>query len=173
MKRLLVALAISMTGCNPLTLSHPGAPLAAPGLPDDRRGEAERLDAACARTETDLAFTYQEGKEEQDQFKTILGSITGSVTTAGGIAAAIGGLVASKDDVSLITGVTGFVSGGLGAIGTVVTSVYVPGKDKMDGAAERQARIEKARADAAKAASADDPEAWDRAAKELAAACAP
>lgn len=173
MRRSLFAISILVTGCNPLTLSRPGAPLAGPGLADDRRPEAERLDAACSRAETDLAFAYQEGKDEQDQFKTILGSITGSVTTAGGIAGAVGGLVASKDDVSLITGITGFVSGGLGAVGTIVTSVYVPGKDKMDAAAERQARIEKARGEAQKAAADGDPEAWDRAAKELAAACAP
>lgn len=30
------AVTVLLTGCNPLTLGRPGAPLAAPGLPEDR-----------------------------------------------------------------------------------------------------------------------------------------
>jgi hypothetical protein len=149
-------------------------------LPEDVAKEAERADRICGSRETQLLFDYHEGKEEKEKFKTIMGSITGGVGTAGGAIGGIGAYVIdSPDTMKLVTGVTGFVTAGLGAVGSVVTLLVSPGQSKIDQSSQSLSTIEQKRTAARTALKGKDPstwsdaekEAWAKAAKELQAAC--
>jgi hypothetical protein len=170
------------TGCSAATpMKRPSEPLAsgAPSWPDDVTREAERADRSCGAREAQLLYDFQEGKEEQQSFKTILGSITGGVGTVGGVVGGVGAVVIDDPDtVKTMTGVTGFISAGLGAAGSVVTAVVSPGEAKMKNSKVRLAAIDQKRA-AARAALAKDPatwsdadrEAWTKTSSELEATC--
>ncbi|NUP10829.1 MAG: hypothetical protein HOW73_32700 [Polyangiaceae bacterium] len=120
-------------GCAPPPISRPSAPLTAgAGVPDDVQEEADDIDRICSQREGQLVFDYQKGKEDQEEFKTILGSVTGGVGTAGGVAGGVGAFVAKEEDVKTITGVSGFITAGLGAVGGIVTAVVTPGKEQME-----------------------------------------
>lgn len=172
--------ALGAVGCAPEPIARPASPISAgAGAPEDIRDEAEDLDRMCSGKEAQLVFSYQEGKEEQEEFKTIIGSITGGVGTAGGIAAGVGGIVADPDDVETITAVSGFITAGLGAIGGIVGGVVTPGKEKMETSqasmAGVQAKKENARKLLAKSGewTDEDRAAWAKAKAELEEACKP
>jgi hypothetical protein len=148
--------------------------------PDYVVKDTDRVDRLCGAREAKLQADLQEGKQDQDKFKTIIGSITGGVTTAGGVAGGVGAYVISDQSTKqTMTGVTGFVSAGLGAAGTVVTILVAPGKAKMEGAnhglttldAKRNAAREVLKKDPGAWTSADK-EAWNKAKADLEAACA-
>ena len=152
MQRAAVLPVLFLVACAPEPIRRPTPPLPmVVDAPEEVQDDAERVDRLCSAKEAQLVFDYQEGKEEQESFKTIMGSVTGSVGTAGGVIGGVGAFVASDDDVKTITGVTGFVSAGLGAVGAVVTGVVTPGKEKMEGAQLKLAAIEE-RKSAARAA---------------------
>lgn len=173
--------AIGVAGCTTAKVKPPSAPLSAGETtwPEDVADEAAKADRLCTSKETKLLFQYQEGKEQQEGFKTALGSVTGGVGTAGGVITGVGAFVIDDADTKeTMTGVTGFVSAGLGAVGSIVTAVVSPGKSKMtDSAAgldDIDKKKEKARAALTKdpAAWSDaDKEAWAAAVKDLEAAC--
>jgi hypothetical protein len=155
-------------GCASAPLPRPSDPLVAgePTWPEDVEKRAEHADRVCGTREAQLEFDYQAGKEEQNKFKTILGSITGAVGTAGGVAGGIGAFVIKDPDtVKTMTGVTGFVSGGLGAIGSLVTALVSPGAAKMKSSAQSLTTIEASKAKA-RAALQKDPAAWSDADRE-------
>jgi hypothetical protein len=163
-----VMLALTSTACAAAPARRPSEPLSAgqPTWPEEVVKEAERVDRVCGSREARLLSDYQEGKEEQQKFKTLIGSITGGVGTVGG---AIGGVGAyaihSPSTMKTLTGVTGIVSAGLGAVGTVVTIVVSPGKAKVEGATQSLASLDQKKA-AAREALKKDPKAWSSADKE-------
>jgi hypothetical protein len=175
------AVLLGLSGCSAAVVKRPSAPLVAgePTWPDDVARDAERADRVCSARETTALYDYQEGKEEQNNFKTALGSATGAVGTAGGIVGGVGAFVIDDPDtVKTMTGVTAFVSGGLGAVGSVVTALVNPGKSKMETSAGKLADID-AKKNAARALLEKDPaswsdadkEAWKKAASDLEASC--
>src|SRR5262245_15729146 len=88
-----ITLLLSTVGCGAaVPVKRPSDPLVATDskLPEDVSRQAERADRACGTKEAQLLFDLQEGKKEQESFKTVMGSITGGVGTAGGAAAGIG-----------------------------------------------------------------------------------
>lgn len=150
-----------------------------PAFPEDVARSAERADRVCGTREAQLLYDYQQAKEEQENFKTIMGSITGGVGTVGGVIGGIGTYaIDSPDTAKTVTGVTGFVTAGLGAIGSAVTLIVSPGKSKMKSSSESLASISKKRAEARAALKKDpsswsdaDKEAWAKASKDLEEAC--
>lgn len=177
------ALAATSTACaSSGPIKRPSAPLvnAETKWPEDVARDAERADRLCGTREAQLLFDYHEGKEEKENFKTIMGSITGAVGTAGGAIGGVGAYVIdSPDTAKTVTGVTGFVTAGLGAVGSVITLVVSPGKSKMENAQQSLSSIEQKREAARAAVAGKDPsswsdaekEAWTKAAKDLEAAC--
>ncbi len=151
-----------------------------PTWPDDVTRLAERADRRCGTREAQLLYDYHEAKEEQQRFKTILGSITGAVGTAGGAISGVGAYtIKSPDTAKAVSGVSGFVTGGLGAIGAVITVVVSPGAAKMASSSQSLTSIDEKRAAVREAIKKKDPnlwsteekEAWSKTAKELEAAC--
>jgi hypothetical protein len=151
-----------------------------PTWPEDVAREAERADRVCGTREAQLLYDYQQAKEEQENFKTIMGSITGGVGTVGGVIGGIGTYaIDSPDTAKTVTGVTGFVTAGLGAIGSVVTILVSPGASTMKSSSQSLSSITQKRAEARAALAKKDPsswsdaekEAWAKASKELEAAC--
>lgn len=177
-----VALALAPLACAGAPARRPSEPLISgePSWPEEVRRQADRADRACGARESRLQAEYQEGKEEQESFKTLMGSLSGAVGTAGGVVTGVGSYVIdSPDTAKTVTGVTGFVSGGLAAVGSVVTAVVSPGKSKMEGAGRSLATIDEKRAAARDVLEKKDPgswsdaekEAWTKATRELEAAC--
>jgi len=178
-----VLLAVTSIGCAAeLPLKRPSDPLTTgqSAWPEDVVREAERVDRVCGTREAQLLYDYHEGQEEQQKFKTIMGSITGGVGTAGGAVAGVGAYVIdSPDTMKTVTGVTGIVTAGLGAVGSVVTLVVSPGAAKVKNAKQSLASIDQKRATARAALKDKDPsawsdaerEAWNKASKDLADAC--
>ncbi len=163
-------------------IKRPSEPLVVgqPAWPEDVSRAAERADRVCATRESQLVFDYEEGKQDQEKFKTIMGSVTGGVGTVGGAITGVGAYVIdSPDTMKKVTGVTGIITAGLGAVGTVITFVVTPGKSKMQNASQSLTTIEQKRAAARAALTGKDPSAWSdadkeafaKAAKELEAAC--
>jgi hypothetical protein len=166
-----VASALAMllaVGCAAAPVKRPSAPLVAgdPAWPDDVKKDAERADRVCGATESQSLYDYQEGKEQQEGFKTILGSITGGVGTVGGVIGGVGGVVIKDPDtLKKMAGVTGFITGGLGAVGSVITAVVSPGKSKMVNASQKLQTIDQKK-EAARAALSKDPASWSDADKQ-------
>lgn len=141
--------------------------------------DADRVDRLCGTRESRLQSDLQEGKQEQDKFKTLIGSITGGVGTVGGAAGGVGAyVIKDQNTMKTMTGVTGIVSGSLGAVGTVVTIVVAPGKAKVEGATQGLANLDQKRAAAREVLKKDpstwtpaDKEAWGKVTKELEATC--
>lgn len=177
------ALTMTVTGCASTTpLKRPSESLVKgePSWPDEVTRVAERVDRRCGAREAQLLYDYHEAKEEQQRFKTIVGSITGAVGTAGGAISGVGAYaIKTPETAKTVSGVSGIVTGGLGAIGTVITVVVSPGAAKMASATEALHTIEEKRATARAALEGKDPgawssdqkEAWAKAAKDLEAAC--
>lgn len=176
-------LAAGSFGCATATIPRPGEPLVVgePTWPEDVTRTATRSDRACSAREAQLRYDYKEGQDEAQKFKTALGSISGAVGTVGGAVGGVGAFVIdSPDTIKTVTGATGFITAGLGAVGSVLTAVYTPGKDKMEASMQSLAAIDQKKT-AARAALAKDPaswsdadrEAWSKAARELDAACKP
>jgi hypothetical protein len=175
------ALAVMSAACAATPAKKPNEPLISgePSWPDDIKRQVERADRACSARESQLLASQQEAKDEQQKFKTTLGSITGGVGTVGGVIGGVGAFALKPEDVKTMTGVTGFVSAGLGAVGSVVTALYNPGADKVKATTEALAAIQEKKAAARDLLKAKDPaswsdaekEAWAKASKELEAAC--
>jgi hypothetical protein len=162
-KTMSVVLAVTSTACAATPVKRPSEPLikGEPTWPEEVMRAAERADRVCRAREDRLHADYQEGKEEKEKFKTVLGSITGAVGTAGGVITGVGAyVISSPDTAKTVTGVTGFVSGGLAAVGSVVTLVLSPGEGKMKSASEALAAIDEKRAAAHAALDGKDPSAW-------------
>jgi hypothetical protein len=181
-KMIVVTLAVASTACAATPVKRPSQPLVTgePTWPEDVTRAAERADRYCGTRETQLLYDYHEGKEEQQNFKTVMGSITGGVGTAGGVIAGVGTYVIdSPDTKEAVTGITGFVTAGLGAVGSLVTILVSPGASKMQSSSQSLTSIEQKRAAARAALKDKDPsawseaekEAWAKAAKDLEAAC--
>lgn len=180
---LFAACAVFAAGCSSLKPKPPSAPLSLGGetsWPEEVADEAAKADRLCTSKESKLLFQYQEGKEQQEGFKTALGSVTGGVGTAGGVITGVGAFaIDDQDTKETMTGVTGFVSAGLGAVGSIITAVVSPGKSKMTESATSLADIDKKK-ERARAALTKDPaswsdadkESWSTAVKDLEAACA-
>lgn len=177
----LSAVALSSVGCASAKPKPPSAPLSSEAAwPEEIADEAAKADRLCSSKESKLLFDYQEGKEQQEGFKTILGSITGGVGTAGGVITGVGAFVIDDQQTKeTMTGVTGFVSAGLGAVGSIITAVVSPGKSKMTESAtsldDIDKKKEKARATLSKDPATwtdDEKAAWSSAVKDLEAACA-
>ncbi|HVK67942.1 MAG TPA: hypothetical protein VM694_25955 [Polyangium sp.] len=181
-----MALAAMSMGCSSTTatapLKRPSEPLITgePQWPEDVTRQAERADRVCGQRQAQLLYDYEEAKQDQQKFKTIMGSITGGVGTVGGAVGGVGAYVIdSPDTLKTVTGITGIVTAGLGAVGSIVTLVISPGESKMHGASTSFASIEQKRVAARTALTQKDPSAWseeekaawDKAAKELEAAC--
>ncbi|MDI3290074.1 hypothetical protein [Polyangium sp. 15x6] len=180
-----MALAVMSIGCakNETTpLKRPSEPLITgePQWPEDVTRQAERADRVCSQRQAQLLYDYEEAKQDQQKFKTIMGSITGGVGTVGGAVGGVGAYVIdSPETIKKVTGITGIVTAGLGAVGSVVTLVLSPGESKMHSASASIASIEQKRAAARTALTQKDPstwseeekEAWSKAAKDLEAAC--
>jgi hypothetical protein len=177
-----MALTMASTGCASVPVKRPSEPLVTgePTWPDDVTRLAERADRRCGAREAQLLYDYHEAKEEQQRFKTILGSITGAVGTAGGAISGIGAYtINSPDTAKAVSGVAGFVTGGLGAIGAVITVVVSPGAAKMASSSQSLTSIDEKRAAVREAIKKKDPnlwsteekEAWSKTAKELEATC--
>ncbi|MDI1445577.1 hypothetical protein [Polyangium sp. 6x1] len=179
----LAAMSIGCSSSNATTpLKRPSAPLVTgePQWPEDVVRQAERADRLCGQRQAELLYDYEEAKQDQQKFKTIMGSITGGVGTVGGAVGGVGAYVIdSPETIKKVTGITGIVTAGLGAVGSVVTLVISPGESKMHGASASFASIEQKRAAARTALTQKDPsawseadkEAWSKAAKDLEAAC--
>jgi hypothetical protein len=177
-----LVLAAMSTACAATPLTRPSEQLVTgqPSWPEDVVRQAERVDRACGTREAQLLYDYQEGKQEQQNFKTLIGSITGGVGTVGGAIAGVGAYVIKSPDTSkTVTGVTGFITGGLGAIGSAVTAFVSPGAAKMQSSSQSLTSIDQKKA-AARAALKDkdpsswsdaDKEAWSKAAKDLEDSC--
>jgi len=151
-----------------------------PTWPEDVVRTAERVDRVCGSREAQLLYDYQEAKQDQEKFKTTMGSITGGVGTVGGAVGGIGAYVIdSPDTMKKVAGVTGIVTAGLGAVGSVVTLLVSPGASKMKSTSQSLTSIEEKRAAARAALGGKDPstwsdaekEAWTKAAKDLEASC--
>lgn len=179
---LAVGLAGGGAGCAAAPPPKPSEPLTTgePSWPESVTREAERAERICGARESKLLREQQEGKEEQQKFKTLMGSITGGVGTVGGVLGGVGSFVInSPDTVKTMTGVTGFVSAGLGAVGSVVTAVVSPGKEKLEASSKALATIDEKKAAARDVLTKKDPsmwsdaekEAWSKASKELESAC--
>ncbi|MFO0616257.1 MAG: hypothetical protein U0414_26925 [Polyangiaceae bacterium] len=178
---LLAGAVFGAVGCASAKVKPPSAPLssAETAWPEDVADEAAKADRLCGTKESKLLFRYQEGKEQQEGFKTILGSITGGVGTAGGVITGVGAFVIDDQDTKeTMTGVTGFVTAGLGAVGSIVTAVVSPGKSKMTDSAVGLEDIDKKKEKARAALTKDpaswsdaDKEAWSSAVKDLEASC--
>jgi hypothetical protein len=176
-------LLVSAVGCASTggPIKRPTEPLMSgePAWPDDVKKEADQIDRTCGTREAQLLYDYQEGKEEQGGFKTIIGSITGGIGTAGGVAAGVGALVIKDPDAAKkMTGVTSFVTGGLGAIGSVITAVVSPGASKMKSSSDKLTTIDQKKEAARKELAKDpgtwsdaDKDAWKKTSGELDAAC--
>jgi hypothetical protein len=175
---LLTAVGCASTGG---VVKRPSEPLMSgePSWPDDVKKDADRIDRACGNREAQLLYDYQEGKEEQGGFKTIIGSITGGIGTAGSVAAGVGALVIKDPDAAKkMTGVTSFVTGGLAAVGSVITAIVSPGASKMKTSSEKMTTIDQKKEAARKELAKDpsswsdaDKEAWKKTSGELDAAC--
>jgi hypothetical protein len=176
-----VVLALASSACAKAPMTRPSEPLSAAAVawPDDIAKDAERVDRVCGARVTQLLADYQDGKQEQQDFKTLMGSITGGVGTVGGVIGGVGAYVIhSPSTMKTLTGVTGIVSAALGAVGAVVTLVVSPGAAKVKGATESLAAIEKKKKAARGALrkhpgtwSSADKEAWGKAAKDLESSC--
>jgi hypothetical protein len=178
-----VLLAMASTACSAsLPVKRPSEPLVAgePAWPEDVTRQAERVDRMCGTRETQLVYDFQEAKQEQQKFKTVMGSITGGVGTVGGAIGGIGAFVIdSPDTMKTVTGITGMVSMGLGAVGSVVTLIVSPGAEKTERVSQSLATIEQKKAAARTALKGKDPSSWSdadkeafaKAAKDLEAAC--
>jgi hypothetical protein len=177
-----VALATAATGCASVPVKRPGEPLVAgePAWPEDVTRVAERVDRRCGARETQLLFDYHEAKGEKERFKTILGTITGGVSTVGGAISGVGAYtIKSPDTAKTVSGVSGIVTGALGAVGSVLTVVISPGAAQMASSSQALTSIDEKRAAAREAIKKKDPnlwsseekEAWLKSAKELEATC--
>lgn len=82
-------------GCSTPPARTPATPLVTgePAWPEDVARDAARLDRLCQAREAKLQAEYREGKEEQEGFKTLMGSISGAVGTAGGVVTGVGSYV--------------------------------------------------------------------------------
>jgi hypothetical protein len=176
------ALTMVVTGCASVPVKRPSEPLVAgePTWPEEVTRVAERADRRCGTREAQLLYDYHEGKEEQQHFKTLMGSITGAIGTAGGAISGVGAYtINSPDTAKTVSGVAGFVTGGLGAVGALVTVLVSPGAAKMASSSQSLTAIDEKRASARAALKKKDPstwsteekEAWSKTAKELEAAC--
>jgi hypothetical protein len=165
-----IALAAASSACAstaPTMLRSEPLVTGEPAWPEDVVRQAERADRLCGTREAQLFYDYQEAKEEQQNFKTIMGSITGAVGTAGGVVGGIGAYVIDSPDTSkTVTGITGIVTAGLGAIGSVITIVVSPGAAKMETSAQTLTSITQRREEARKALKQKDPSTWSDAEKE-------
>jgi hypothetical protein len=153
-----VSLALSQAACAATPITRVSDPLVSGEAtwPEGVTKEAERADRVCRTREAKLLADYQAGKEEQQKFKTILGSITGAVGTAGGVIAGVGAYVIDSPDTSkTVSGVTGFVSGGLGAVGSVVTLVVNPGASQMESSSKALSGIQEKKTAARKSLEKD------------------
>lgn len=178
-----VFLALAQVACAATPVRGPSEPLgsapAAPAWPDYVVKDTDRVDRVCGAREAKLQAELQEGKQEQDKFKTIIGSITGGVGTASGVVGGVGAYaISSQSTMKTLTGVTGFVGAGLGAVGTVITLLVAPGKAKVDGATQSLAALDQKRNAAREVLKKDprswtaaDKEAWGKAAQDLDATC--
>lgn len=163
------AAAVLSTACAAAPARQPSTPLVTgePSWPEDVKRDAARIDRMCQAREAKLQAEYREGKEEQESFKTLLGTITGGVGTAGGVVTGVGSYVIdSPDTAKTVTGVTGFVSGGLAAVGSVVTLVLSPGEARMKSATQSLASLDEKRAAAHDVLEKKDPGAWSDSDKE-------
>lgn len=151
-----------------------------PTWPEEVTRVAARADRRCGTREAQLLYDFHEGKEEQQRFKTIMGSITGAVGTAGGALSGVGAYaISSPATAKAVSGVAGFVTGGLGVVGSLITVLVSPGAAKVASSTQSLTSIEEKRASARAALKEKDPgswsneekEAWSKAAKELEAAC--
>jgi hypothetical protein len=121
----------------------------------------------------------KEGKKEQQDFKTLLGSITGGVGTVGGVIAGVGNYVVNDPNAKqTMTGVTSFVTAGLGAVGSVVTALVSPGEAKVKASTDALKNIDDKKEAAHEVLKKDpsswsdsDKEKWSKANKELLEAC--
>lgn len=181
-KTMAVVLAVTSAACaaTPVKLSSEPLVKGEPTWPEEVVREAERADRVCRAREERLRAEYREGKEEQEKFKTIMGSITGAVGTAGGAVTGVGAYVIdSPETAKTVTGVTGFVSAGLAAVGSVVTLVISPGEAKMKSSSQSLSSLDEKKAAARAALEGKDPSvwsdeekaAWARAKRELEAEC--
>lgn len=164
-----VALALSQAACAATPVTRASDPLVTgePAWPEDVVRQAERADRACRTREAKLLADYQEGKEEQEKFKTLIGSITGAVGTAGGAITGVGAyVITNPEDLKTVSGVTGFVSGGLAAVGSVVTVVISPGKAKMESSTKSLSAIREKKTAAREALTDKDPSSWSDSEKE-------
>lgn len=163
-------------------LMRPSEPLVMgePAWPADVVKDAERADRVCSTKETQLLFDYKDAQDEQQKFKTIMGSITGGIGTVGGAVGGVGGFVIDDPDtLKKLAGITGVVTAGLGAAVSVVGLIIKPGKDKEKNATQSLQTIEQKRVAARKVLKDKDPgswsdaekEAWSKAQKDLEAAC--
>lgn len=177
-----VVLTVTLTACAASPAKRPSEPLITgqPTWPEDVVREAERAERICGARERRLLYEQQEGKQEQQNFKTLMGSITGAVGTAGGAVSGVGAyVIKSPDTAKMVTGVTGFVSAGLGAVGSLVTALVSPGAAKLQSSSQSLTLIDQKRTAALAALKEKDPsawsdtekEAWTKAAKDLEAAC--
>jgi hypothetical protein len=179
MKIMGIVLAATSTACAAATpVARPSQPLITgePTWPEDIMHEAERAERACNKREAQLRFDYEEGKKEQDKFKTIMGSVTGGVGTVSGAISGVGAyVIKSPDTMKTVTGITGFVGAGLGAAGSLVTIFVQPGAKQLKSSSESLASIEQKRAAARAVLEQKDPgswseeekAAWEKAAKDL------
>jgi hypothetical protein len=176
-----VVLALAASACAATPVRPPSEPLSAdqPTWPDYVVKSADRVDRICGTRETRLLASYQQGKKEQQDFKTLLGSITGAVGTVGGGVAGVGAyVIKDQNTMKEVTGATGFIGAGLGAAGTIVAILVQPGAAKVQSATQSLATLDQKKAVARDLLKKDpatwssaDKEAWDKAAKDLESTC--
>jgi hypothetical protein len=146
---LATALAMTVMACSSSVPPKPPAgPLVQgePTWPDDVMREAERSDRICNKRVTTLKFDQDQAKKEKEKFKTVLGSMTGAVGTVGGAIGGVGAFVIdSPDTLKTLAGVTGIVTAGLGAAGSLVTLFVSPGEEKLKSTTASLEAIDKKR----------------------------
>lgn len=132
-----------------------------PTWPDDIMREAERSDRICNKRVTVLQFEQDQAKKKKEKFKTAMGSVTGAVGTAGGAIGGIGAFVIdSPDTIKMLSGVTGIVTAGLGAVGSVVTLVVSPGEEQLKSTTASLEAIDKKRDVGRNLLTNKDPSKW-------------
>jgi len=161
--------ALAQAGCAAAPAKRPSEPTITVGAswPESVTHDVERAERACGTRERALLREQQEGKEEQQKFKTLMGSLTGGVGTVGGVLGGVGAYVIdAPDTMKTLTGVTGFVSAGLGAVGSVVTAVVSPGTEKLEASSKALAAIDAKREAARAVLEKKDPSAWSDAERD-------
>jgi len=151
-----------------------------PQWPEEVTREASRADRICTQRQAALRFEQEQAKKEQEKFKTIMGSITGGIGTVGGGITGVGAYVIdSPDTMKTVSGITGIVTAGLGAVGSLVTLFVKPGDAKVKSTSESLLAIEQKKDAARTALTQKDPStwseeekaAWAKAEKDLEDAC--